>query len=998
MKSFASLCLKATAFLSGPRPLFVVLPLLMVLLIVGTIAQKYMGIYEAQKLYFSSVIAWVGPVPLFGGIPLLGFFFINLLGKFLGHSSWTWARAGINIAHFGVIVLVFGGLMTALTAREGFVVLNEGASKAYIEDFHDRVLMVRDENQNVITQVPQNDLWAGLKIENTQLPFVVTIDTYCANCGITRRDEKAQENWTTPGKFMQLHEKELELQDEKNMTGVEFSVSQKGQKDAKYLTFDAFPKPPQIKADGHIYTITMERVRRPLPFTLTLNKFQQDVHSGTEMASAFTSDITLNDKGVTWPARIAMNEPLRHKGITLYQSSFDMTGSVPVSVLSAVENKGRIFPYLASALVAFGLIWHVTLRLRLLKRSISLALAFLFISIVPAAAELVAPAKLDMRVFAQLPVLEDGRLKPLDSFARIALKKFSGKDYTATLSADAWLATTLFDPASAVDIPVFSVSHAALRHQLGLEERKDTLYSLAELSGGLEKTAAAAQQWVDSPLKDIPDEAQNLLRLHENALEYTYILRSFSAYLPLQITLSPTWSQKAGLVVGEPVTYQTLQKISPEIESTLRALLKRKGEHVARYTREEQQLAILGMQLRTMADAGRGNVLLRVIPVGTEWVAPWTILNGGKGAPATVSVIKNWQSAAFAWQAQDAAAWNAAIQHIHDNAALDSGLMLHLEVLMNTARPFQIALALFALGFIMALGALCVQTYEGAEESARFHKPLIFTASMLIIGALLCQGFGMAARIFIMARPPVGTLYESLLFVGVVAPFLALLFQKKIGQPIAFVVAGLTGSLLGLLAYSLMGDDDTMHVLGAVLNTRFWLATHVLCITIGYGWCLITSLIAHVILLGDAVGRVSPKTRQAMLQSLQLLAIFSLLFTAVGTILGGIWADQSWGRFWGWDPKENGALLIVLWIIWVLHSKMAGQLSERQAVMAYGFLSFIVALAWIGVNLLGVGLHSYGFMEGVFWSLGLFGIFEIVVIGAAGYVGHIKRESAKNAT
>ncbi|MEK7801412.1 MAG: cytochrome c biogenesis protein CcsA, partial [Pseudomonadota bacterium] len=619
------------------------------------------------------------------------------------------------------------------------------------------------------------------------------------------------------------------------------------------------------------------------------------------------------------------------------------------------------------------------------------AAAFLFISLVPAYAG--APTQMDMRLFAQLPVLEDGRLKPLNSFARITLKKFSGKDHTAKLSADAWLATSLFDPAHAAEIPVFAVTNTTLRHQLGLEERKDTIYSLAELSAGLEKTAVEAQQWMTSPPKDVPEDAKNLLRIHENALEYTYILRSFSAYLPLQIALTPAWTQKAGLTAGQIVTYQAVQKISPEIEASLRVLLKQKGENVARYTHQEQQLAILGMQLRTMADAGRGNVLLRVIPSGTEWVAPWTILNGGTGSPATSGILKNWQDAAFAWQAQDAVSWNAALQSLAENTPQASRQLLQLEVLMNSIAPFQVALVLFALGFVVALGALCVQT----QESARFYKPLIRTASLLIVGALLCQGFGVVARIFIMARPPVGTLYESLLFVGMIAPFLALLFQKKIGSSIAFLVAGLTGSMLSLLAYPLMGEEDTMHVLTAVLNTRFWLATHVLCITIGYGWCLVTSLIAHVILLGDAGGLVPPKTRQSLLHSLQLLAIFSLLFTAVGTIMGGIWADQSWGRFWGWDPKENGALLIVLWIIWVLHRKMAGQLSERQAVMAYAFLSFIVALAWIGVNLLGVGLHSYGFMEGVFWSLGLFGIFEIIVIGAAGYFGQCKKEGVKHA-
>ena len=108
------------------------------------------------------------------------------------------------------------------------------------------------------------------------------------------------------------------------------------------------------------------------------------------------------------------------------------------------------------------------------------------------------------------------------------------------------------------------------------------------------------------------------------------------------------------------------------------------------------------------------------------------------------------------------------------------------------------------------------------------------------------------------------------------------------------------------------------------------------------------------------------------------ITLFALLFTLFGTILGGIWADQSWGRFWGWDPKENGALLIVLWLIMMLHLRITGLIKPLGFCFGMVFANIAVALAWFGVNLLSVGLHSYGFTDNVATNLFLFIFIEFL--------------------
>ena len=121
------------------------------------------------------------------------------------------------------------------------------------------------------------------------------------------------------------------------------------------------------------------------------------------------------------------------------------------------------------------------------------------------------------------------------------------------------------------------------------------------------------------------------------------------------------------------------------------------------------------------------------------------------------------------------------------------------------------------------------------------------------------------------------------------------------------------------------------------------------------------------------------KTLKSIFKNLFGLTLIALFFTLFGTILGGIWADQSWGRFWGWDPKENGALLIVLWQLMIIHMRLSGIAKPAEFALGMVLNNIIVAIAWFGVNLLQVGLHSYGFDNGVATNLFIFILLELMI-------------------
>jgi ABC-type transport system involved in cytochrome c biogenesis permease subunit len=203
-------------------------------------------------------------------------------------------------------------------------------------------------------------------------------------------------------------------------------------------------------------------------------------------------------------------------------------------------------------------------------------------------------------------------------------------------------------------------------------------------------------------------------------------------------------------------------------------------------------------------------------------------------------------------------------------------------------------------------------------------------------------------------------------------------YEWRMRNRVGVIVASIAGLVLQFLGLNYDVEGDTMGMLVAVLDTNFWLSTHVTCMTTGYATCILGSIMAHVYLVMRMV-KPDDKERLAELsRNIRGISYMALLFTSVGTILGGIWADQSWGRFWGWDPKENGALLIVLWLLFITHGRMAGRLKELGFNIGMAMTSITVALAWFGVNLLAIGLHSYGFTQGAATGLASFVSGELI--------------------
>jgi ABC-type transport system involved in cytochrome c biogenesis permease subunit len=312
------------------------------------------------------------------------------------------------------------------------------------------------------------------------------------------------------------------------------------------------------------------------------------------------------------------------------------------------------------------------------------------------------------------------------------------------------------------------------------------------------------------------------------------------------------------------------------------------------------------------------------------------------------------------------------------------------EVSYYKAGYFHWGLGFFAIGFVcVALGWLAPRI-----------RLLYWIGAVSAAIATVATTWGITERCLIQGRPPVTTLYETILFVTATLAITALIIEwmnrKRLALSLATILG--MGGLFLAMKYEDFKGVDTMPSLVAVLDTNFWLATHVTTVTLGYSAGLLACAIGHVYAIGRAFTPWgSDQTYRSIYRMIYGAITFGLFFSILGTILGGIWANDSWGRFWGWDPKENGALMICLWELAMLHARKGGYIKDFGFALAAILGGIIVAFSWWGVNQLGVGLHSYGFTSGIGLILMIYYIFEVVVVTVTGVAFTAARAAAKQA-
>jgi ABC-type transport system involved in cytochrome c biogenesis permease subunit len=295
------------------------------------------------------------------------------------------------------------------------------------------------------------------------------------------------------------------------------------------------------------------------------------------------------------------------------------------------------------------------------------------------------------------------------------------------------------------------------------------------------------------------------------------------------------------------------------------------------------------------------------------------------------------------------------------------------ETIFNAADLFYSGMLIFLAAFFFA-----------AISWIRWPEPARLSAWGLVALGWVILTAGIATRMWLEGRPPVTNLYSSALFIGWGSVALCLVLEATFKDAIGTAAAGMIGFATLMIAHHLALAGDTLEMMRAVLDSNFWLGTHVVVVTTGYASTFLAGILAIIYVIRGVFTRTLDRaTADSLARMVYGIVCFATLFSFVGTTLGGIWADQSWGRFWGWDPKENGALIIVIWNALILHARWGGLVKQRGLMCLAIVGNIVTSWSWFGTNMLGIGLHSYGFTEAAFWWLSAFVALQLALIGIA---------------
>ncbi len=588
--------------------------------------------------------------------------------------------------------------------------------------------------------------------------------------------------------------------------------------------------------------------------------------------------------------------------------------------------------------------------------------------------------------FAELPLVFNGRVQPMDSLARNSLLQIRGitevplegngpdgtwgsldqlrgkggelserrwyqfSKHPRKLKPADWLLEVFCHPRQADDRYVFVINHPDLRSLLGLE-------------GGLEKSALHFYRFNDikAHLKELRTEVERTGKLEASQRTpfdraVLQLNNAFGLYFRLKNTLQPEDATDFRQEIDEYLAASTHaraiarerqakgEKLDENALSELLAPVQKFADRYDAMARMESPLIVPPAHPAVARDGWRrmGEVLLE---------AP------SAGMPEEARLLAGMAST---YRAGEVDRFNALIGQYRSLLAQE-GLTTELtkgarETFFNQALAFKRSMYVYLTAFLLVL-----------LYWANLNNVWRVTAVRLVLLGLVVHTAGLIFRMWLEGRPPVTNLYSSAIFIGWGSVVLGLVLERFYRDGIGAVVAAVMGFLTLIIAHNLSLGGDTMEMMRAVLDTNFWLATHVVVVTLGYASTFVAGFLALVYIVRGVFTRtLSQATARGLSRMVYGIVCFATLFSFVGTVLGGIWADQSWGRFWGWDPKENGALIIVLWNALILHLRWGGMIRERGLVNCAIVGNIVTSWSWFGVNMLGIGLHSYGFMDAAF--------------------------------
>ena len=590
--------------------------------------------------------------------------------------------------------------------------------------------------------------------------------------------------------------------------------------------------------------------------------------------------------------------------------------------------------------------------------------------------------------FGRIPALLNGRIQPLDSVARNSLLQIRSTGdapleilpswqfwrHAKKLKSSEWLLEVFFKPEMADTRSIFLIHHPDIISELKLGDV------------GIEKSGLRYYTFneIKPQFEEIMKQAQSAAAVEEAAQRSTFqkqvlkLANAINLYLRLKNSIQPEGTSNFVELLAE------YQSAMPAGIAAIRAQQNGGGPEMMEEEPVRQFMSI-ATQFEFIAN---NSYPLLVPPIDPEvdrdgWSNVGARLLNMIRDNTLPPAVGFYSRMAVAYADSDTSEFNSAVAGYKNWLGNDFTREVskgRAEFYFNQIKLFLHATIIYIFAFVLAGGALLTfGTWPNFSEALRR------SAFWLVGLAFAVAKVGLIYRMVLEGRPPVTNLYSSAVFIGWGAGVLGLILECVYRVGLGSLVASFMGFVTLLIAHNLAIGGDTMEMMRAVLDTNFWLATHVVIVTLGYASTFVAGGLAMAyVVLGvftpTLTARKDIDLSKALAKMVYGIVCFAALFSFVGTVLGGIWADQSWGRFWGWDPKENGALLIVIWNALILHARWGGLVKDRGLMNLAIFGNVITAWSWFGTNMLGIGLHSYGFMDAAFKWLMLFVGSQVLLI------------------
>jgi len=953
-------------------------------------------------------------------------------------------RAGIVLLHGGVCLLMVGELVTAYTAQESRMTIAEGQTVNHSYDIRETELAISDPSDPAGTRVsvvPQHLLAStkpGEVISHDELPVDLRILRFDENSILDFSPSEANENLANAGAGTTAIAKPLAsvsgvANAGVNLPSVYVELLDKATKESAgvYLASTAGDnrghslRGQQVQLGAKTYDLELRFRRIYKDYAVTLIDFQFERYPGSNIAKDFRSEIRLYDakNNVDREIPIWMNNPLRYRGDTLYQSSFD-DKTESTTVLQVVKNASWMTPYVSCMIVAAGLLAHFGVTLgRFLRRRAEeaarkqaaladqraeaaargafaldspLVWAPLLAGVVwggylmsKARMPKAEPGAMRIQEFGNLPVASGGRIKPYDTVARNTLQYLSARQEVVLkepLAKDAsfmqqlsykmsrgdrvpaieWLLDVISAKEEALDYPVFRIDNFEVLDQLHLERRPGSYrYSYNEIMTGDNAEELEKQLGL---LRNAAPEDRTIFQVKLGELGgklQTYHNLS-NAFAPLPISTNrDTLERELQDAVFRAVragSARVPRPVTPEEAG---------GEWLTLYEARLNELFRHNSNVAQATLSGLLQLYDSMPPfVGQQYRKDTFDLIERLRKAGDTTIQQPLMEAVRAYGSSDTLTFNDHVRTLSERIVAHHELQqsmpadapplakaervsLHksqFETFFSQFSPFFYCWISYIVAFVMC-----------ALSWLFWPRGMGRAATAIIAVTFVVHTFAIVGRIYISGRPPVTNLYTSAVFIGwaIVLAGLAIEAIYRIG--IGSVLASVFGMITLLIAHKLGLDGDTFTVMQAVLDTQFWLATHVVCVTLGYAATFVAGGIGIVYLLrSHLMDNLSSGEEKTLPRMIYGTLCFAILFSFVGTVLGGLWGDNSWGRFWGWDPKENGAVIIVLWNALLLHARWGAMVGPRGLAALAILGNMWTTWSWFGTNELGVGLHAYG--------------------------------------